>query len=425
MEQASLGSGGARRRYSSAKRDQRRADIVAVATRELNAHGVQGLLLADVAAQVGMTKGNLTYYFSRKEVLAAHCIDLTLAEYGEMIAAAHEAPTPRERFLRLFDQFFSRTAQAARGEAPPLAGLGALPALDEPYASLALERYRRLLRSAGALFQASDGPRLDRTSRVTRAQLILTQLFWFSTWVEQFEPGDHVRIARRLFEMLAGGLAVAGTSPTPPPLVPLFPADEPDSDPQRTAFFKAATGLINQLGYRGASIDRISAAVNLTKGSVYHHHASKEDLVLACADRSFAAMWSVMRASEAEAGDGGWRRLSAVIAALIAFQVSDHGPFLRASALSALPPALRERVERQWGQVTHHLAGLVSDAVAHGEVRPVDPTVAAQVIAAALNAADEIHRFAPDSEVDVGTCCAIPVLFGIFADGPPLAARRP
>lgn len=422
MEEAIVGSGGVRRRYSSAKRDQRRAEIVAVATRELNAHGIQGLLLADVAAQVGMTKGNLTYYFRRKEVLAASCIDQTLAEYGQMIAAAQEAPTPRERFLRLFELFFARTAQTARGEAPPLAGLGALPALDEPYASLALERYRHLLRGAGALLRSDDGPRLDRTNRTTRAQLILTQLFWFSTWIEQFDPGDHARIARRLYETLAEGLAVAGAPPVPAS-AHASAADGPEADPQRAAFFRAATGLINQLGYRGASVDRISAAVNLTKGSVYHHHASKEELVLACADRSFAAMWSVMHAAEAEAGDGGWRRLSSVIAALIAYQVSDRGPFLRASALSALPPALREQVSRQWERVTHHLAGLVSDAVAQGEVRPVDPTVTAQVIAAALNAADEINRFVPDGEVDVQTCCVIPVLYGVFADGDPGPGR--
>lgn len=410
-----------RRHYTSANRDRRRAEIVAVATREMNEHGVQGLVLAEVAAKVGMTKANLTYYFRRKEDLAAHCIDQTLAEYRQMIADAALMVTARERVIALFEIFFARLARTARSEAPPLAGLGALPALDEPYGSQAIERYRELLRATGALFQAPDGPVLDHAGRITRAQLVLTQLFWFSAWAEQCDPGDYPRIAQRLFDVVAGGLIRADAGPGVTPLA-LRPA-EIDSDPQRAAFYQAATRLINLLGYRGASVDRIGAAVNVTKGSVYHHHQSKEEVVLACAERSFHAMWTILRAVEAEGG-GAERRLATLVHALVAFQASASGPFLRASALSALPPSPREDLGRQWGRVTHHLAALVSDGVAEGAVRPVDPVIAAQVIAAAVNAADEINRFAPEGLVDIAGFCAAPTLHGVFADDPVVVARR-
>jgi tetratricopeptide (TPR) repeat protein len=51
---------------------------------------------------------------------------------------------------------------------------------------------------------------------------------------------------------------------------------------QRATFLTAATRLINQRGYRGASVDKISQQLNVTKGSFYHHHETKEELIGAC-----------------------------------------------------------------------------------------------------------------------------------------------
>ena len=56
---------------------------------------------------------------------------------------------------------------------------------------------------------------------------------------------------------------------------------------QLRAFLLAATRLINELGYRGASVQRIASELNVTKGSFYHHLDAKDDLVAACYRRSF------------------------------------------------------------------------------------------------------------------------------------------
>lgn len=63
------------------KRERRREEILAIAIRLMNQHGVPGLVLSDVAARAGMTKANLTYYFRRKEDLAALCLDRTFGAY--------------------------------------------------------------------------------------------------------------------------------------------------------------------------------------------------------------------------------------------------------------------------------------------------------------------------------------------------------
>jgi hypothetical protein len=46
--------------------------------------------------------------------------------------------------------------------------------------------------------------------------------------------------------------------------------DEDDGTATRAAYLRAATRLVNEYGYRGASVDRIAAELRLTKGSFYH-----------------------------------------------------------------------------------------------------------------------------------------------------------
>ena len=405
-----------RRRYSSSNRDRKRAEIVAAAAEEINAHGLQGLMLAEVATKVGMTKANLTYYFRRKEDLAAACVSQTLDSYRALVAEASERPTARERLSVLYERFFERAARQAAGLEPPLVVLSSLQALGETQGAEAVEQYAALLRATIALFEAPDAPPLDRPRRRGRAQLALTHLFWAVAWSRQIDPGDYPRSARRLFEVVADGFSVPRNIPGREAADGVLAAALPaDPAAQRWAFYQAATRIINLMGYRGASVDRIGAAVNLTKGSVYHHHQSKDDLVRACSDRSFEAMWAIMRAAE-RASEDPWTRLATVVEGLTAFQTGEHGPFLRAVVLGALPEHLGEAVVLQWARVTQHLAGLVSDAIAAGAVRPVDPFLAAQVVAAAVNAADEIRSLTPDAApADAGVLCARAALFGLLS----------
>lgn len=397
------------------KRDRRRAEIVLAATAEMNEHGVQGLVLADVASRVGMTKANLTYYFRRKEELAAVCIARTLDAYRAMVAQAARRETAAERLLALFEAFFARAARADAGLETPLIVLSSPRALAEPHGADAIRQYVDLLGDAAALFDAPGAPPLGRLDRLTRAQLALTHLFWAAAWIRQCDPGDYPRIARRLFDIAAHGL-VAGDAEgaATGAVVPMADPDEP-----RAEFYRAATRTINLLGYRGASVDRISTALNATKGAVYHHHPSKDELVAACSQRSFARMWSIIRAVES-ASDDPAERLAGLTTALVAFQTGERGPFLRASVLGTLPAPLCETLTSQWARIVHHLSGLVSDGVAEGRLRPVDAFLAAQVIAASINAADEIGAVLLErGRTDIGAYCVEPVLHGL------LSPRRP
>ena len=67
----------------------------------------------------------------------------------------------------------------------------------------------------------------------------------------------------------------------------------------REDFLQSATMLINDQGYVGASVERISAALNVTKGSFYHHLNTKDELVAACFHRSVDIIMSAFLDAEA------------------------------------------------------------------------------------------------------------------------------
>ena len=54
--------------------ERKREAILDAATSLMNARGVKGLTLSDAAAAVGLSTTSVTYYFKRKDELAAACM---------------------------------------------------------------------------------------------------------------------------------------------------------------------------------------------------------------------------------------------------------------------------------------------------------------------------------------------------------------
>src|SRR5258705_12704469 len=49
----------------------------------------------------------------------------------------------------------------------------------------------------------------------------------------------------------------------------------------KTALVKAARALFGRRGYRAVSLDQVCSKARVTKGALYHHFESKQDLFLA------------------------------------------------------------------------------------------------------------------------------------------------
>jgi AcrR family transcriptional regulator len=383
--------------------------IIAAAAGIINRRGVKGMTLADVAASVDLITTSVTYYFKKKEDLAVACFLASIERFDTLISAALGASDPRERLHRFLLLYLELNKRIRQGEEAPMAMFNDIRALKEPHLSRVTEPYNDLFRKVRTLWDGAPG--IDRKMATARTHVLMEQIFWSVTWLARYDIEDYPRIAERTFDILSSGLAPEGAVWAPQPVLGLAPA----SDNARETFLIAATRLINASGYRGASVEKISAQLNVTKGSFYHHNEHKDDLVVACFDRSFDIMKRAQSAAMKQPGDH-WDRLASSAAALAQYQVSENGPLLRTSAISALPEPIRAGMLAQWSRVSDRFSAMISDGIAETSLRPVDPVIAAQLLNATLNAAASLMNVVSGAaREEAAHLYAKPMLMGLFS----------
>ncbi|CAN5332890.1 TetR/AcrR family transcriptional regulator [soil metagenome] len=405
METESAGAG---ERY-----ERRRLTIIAAATGLLNVHGAVGMRLADVAAKLGLTTTSVTYYYKRKEDLVVACFEAGLAFYEGVTREASLAPTPTDRVRRFFELHVAAVTRVRAGQQAPIPIFSDLLSLKEPQHTRMMDAFLRMQDNVAGLLVAPETAWICPVARRARAALMLEQVFWMAGWQLRYSIDDFPRVRDRMVDILLNGLAGPGRTWVPRTLRDGAASASVDQSGQEM-FLGVATRLINERGYRGASVNQIAAELNLTKGSFYHHHEAKDDLVVSCFKRSFAVMRAVQRRARDLDADH-WVRLSSAAAALAEHQLSPAGPLLRTSALSALPPEIRVEMVRRLRRVSDHFAGVISDGIAEGCIRAVDPFIASQMLAASLNVASDLPGLSPGVDPsNVADLYARPLLMGLL-----------
>ncbi|HEY5338631.1 MAG TPA: TetR/AcrR family transcriptional regulator [Rhizomicrobium sp.] len=388
--------------------------IIAAATGILNRRGVKGMTLADVAASVDLITTSVTYYFKKKEDLAVACFLSSIERFDTLISAALGAPDPQERLHRFLKLYLDLNRRIRRVEEAPLAAFADIRALKEPHQGQVTAAYNQMFRKMRGLLQARPGE-WDRDAANARTHIVLEQIWWSQNWLSRYDVDDYERIGDRLYDILVTGLGARGTVWAPAFVALIQRPAVTHQERARDTFLKAATRLINQRGYRGASVEKISAQLNVTKGSFYHHNEAKDDLVIACFERSFDITKRIQSAAMREPGSQ-WQRLCSAAAALVEFQVSDGGPLLRTSAISALPEAIAQNMLNQWNRVSDRFSAMISDGIAEGSIRPVDPVIAAHMLNATLNAAASMRIDRDVSRDKAAMLYARPMLMGLLSE---------
>ncbi|WP_419807378.1 TetR/AcrR family transcriptional regulator [Sphingomonas sp.] len=392
---------------------QKRDAILAAAAEAINEQSAKGMTFADVARRVGLNTTSVTYYFKRKEDLAAAAFEHTLDYLLLMLDTAMEAATPAERVRRYLALNIARLRRIERGEERPLAVLSDLRAMEEPMKARLLSGWREVFRRTRGLWGPAP-TRAQTDLNGARAHVLLENTFWLPVWLRRYEPDQYDRVEARLFDILAHGLAGPDARWTPQPL-DLAPDER---EPGRAAFLLAATRLINELGYRGASVQRIASQLNVTKGSFYHHLDAKDELVIACYQRSFDTIAAAQARADA-AGGTHWQRLSSAVAALLDIQFAERAPLLRTTALSGLPAPVRTAMVDRSNLIARRYAGTIMDGVAEGSMRPVDALIASQTLMALQNAAFDMRNWAGTMPRERAIAMyASTLLYGMFAEAP-------
>ena len=397
----------------TARFQRKRETILDAASALINEHGAKGMTLADVAQSVGLNTTSVTYYFKRKELLAAACYDRTMERLETIAQTADAEADPRARVRHYMHSHFALQARIRRGEERPMTVLADMRAMDGPDRAALADRFRGILRTVRGFF----GPSPDDATKAlhtARTHVLMENMLWLPGWLFRYFVDDFDRVEQRLFDLFDHGLA-----PNHARWAPVQSQLETDSllegpELARHNFLMAATRLINERGYRGASVDRIASELNVTKGSFYHHLDAKDDLVVECFRYSFLTLSRAQREADA-AGGTEWQRLCSAMAMLLEIQLGTDGSLLRTTALQALPPDMRDRVVERSNRIARRFAGTMIDGISEGSIRTIDPIIAAQSLMVMLNAAYELRTWsaglAPEAAV---SAYASTLAFGLF-----------
>ena len=393
---------------------KRREMILRAAVEVMNRRGVRGMTLADVARRLDLVAPAVMYYFKSKEELAATVYYRAIERYEQLIAAAQSATTAGEALEKFVRGYLEFRRSVVAGTAEPIAGFNDVRALQDPGVG---EAYIRMFRSARSLLLKPGMPDgLDRADYNARTHLLISQLGWSVVWAPRYHVDDYARLADHTLDILENGIVVPDR-PWKAPTLQVGPMLADKNSAARETFLQAATLLVNERGYLGASVQKISEHLNLTKGAFYHHLDNKDDLIVACFQRTLDILKRTLNEAGKVASNGA-EHLIAASTALAEYQLSGNAPLLRTSALTSVPEDLGNSLVQEFDRNSGRISLVLTEGIADGSLRPVDTNIGAQMITAMINAAVEVHSWAPGvTQHNVAKIYVRPMFEGLLRRG--------
>ncbi|XSG76381.1 TetR/AcrR family transcriptional regulator [Herpetosiphon llansteffanensis] len=155
------------------------------------------------------------------------------------------------------------------------------------------------------------------------------------------------------------------------------PLKERQREQREAMILAAAHAVFLAKGYHEASIDEIAGQVGISKGAIYQHFASKEDLVEALIAQQISDFLAMLD-RVLQAPSSVCARLEQILAHAYAGLNSQHsGVLLELHHRIGLPNAViekRPQLQAQVAQATHRLSSLFDQGKASGELNAQMPT---------------------------------------------------
>jgi AcrR family transcriptional regulator len=202
----------------------------------------------------------------------------------------------------------------------------------------------------------------------------------------------------------------------PAPARPLWPsadAKERERREKREAVLHAAVRAFNEKGFGATSLDDVANALGVTKPTIYHYFASKDEILFECVRRGLD---SIREAAEAVAthGGGGLERLRRLMLDYALIMTRDFGMCITRTADHELSPESRVRFRAMKREIDQTVRRVVEQGMADGTIAAGDPRLVTFTLAGALNWIarwyDENGQLAPQ---DVAEGCVATLIAGL------------
>ena len=157
------------------------------------------------------------------------------------------------------------------------------------------------------------------------------------------------------------------------------------------AVLRVAVDLFNERGYDGASMDDLAKRLGIAKSAIYHHVASKEELLRMALDRALDG-WSVA-AEQARAFDApAIERLEMLVRGTVAVLEAQLPYVTLLLRVRGNTPVERSAIARR-RSFDRLVADLVEEAERDGDIRAdIDPKTTARLLFGMVNSLVEWYR---------------------------------
>lgn len=153
---------------------------------------------------------------------------------------------------------------------------------------------------------------------------------------------------------------------------------------KRNAVLRAAVRLFNLNGFHATSLDDVAKSLAVTKPTIYHYYASKDEVLFECVRLGLEGIRETAAEAAAQGGTG-LDRLSTLINAYALIKTQDFGICVSRTTDDQLRPASRAKFRALKRDIHDILETVVTDGMADGSIVPGDARLVAFTIAGSLN----------------------------------------
>jgi AcrR family transcriptional regulator len=377
----------------TSKKALTRARLLQTAASQMNIQGTASMDLQSVGRAAGMNRNALYYYFKNREDLVYQTYMRSakqLADDLEIVDALSGSAADKLRALTQLHLSEDRSEQIV------LKYLEVLnPAHRKPFAKLRRSNIEKL-----SLIFANGvaSGEFREVNPAVVAQLTLGMMDWAQLWYrwtyESQDKAAHKRAqAASVIDdiILTGVYSGSSSLLIAPPAVESLSAKNLDvfdtesmTEHKKERLIGVASRLFSQKGVEPTSIDDVAAAVNATKGAVYHYFENKHELLMACYERTFALFELIISSAESLSGESN-DTLALILHFHCQANAGSYPPLVPQLAMSMLPEEYSQRVLN----ISNRLWLLQRESVKEKRVKISSPAV----VDLSLGASTWVHHW--------------------------------
>jgi len=152
-----------------------------------------------------------------------------------------------------------------------------------------------------------------------------------------------------------------------------------------------AVGVFIERGYDGTSMEDLARATGITKSSIYHHIASKEQLLRLAVERALGALFAVIEEDGARSGRA-IDRLDYLVGRVVEVLAAELPYVTLLLRVRGNTETERWALERR-REFDRTVRALVAEAAADGDIRPdVDPAIVERLVFGMINSVTEWYH---------------------------------